>query len=408
MVAVGRERAEQVIYDEPRIVGPGQTLILEAEPDEVLEVEAWAFPAASAGGPRLVECGVRYGGTGRTLFAPRASWKTRAGPPDPDIGLEFLESDDQGLARLDLREACEGTPCERLVLEKLAAPFPDRKLEQVVALDDHRAVVSSDLNDGAGGFEVWLVDGARWERISSGAPLSSPPRHLALDPDRQVIVGVVDDGATFELDPGTWTFTRTATTDGGLGRSAFGGGRWLRYGSGGLAVARGPHLPEFPPARVVSVIPAALEAVAVSSASGIWFYSGGTGFAREREVDSTEEWIAGAGDAEVMAFASGRSILLRDARNQLWQSATRPFGPDNRIRGMSAIGEGRLLVVGEAGLVGVFDQKLGLEGSCVVPAIAASVLDVNRAPSGRVAFAVSNELDSVIGDAPFLLRIVLP
>lgn len=398
------------VATEPRLLQPGQPLAFDVPEDQAVQVEAWAFLAEEAGGPRLGTCGTIYGGQGRRLRDPIGSWSSALGPPDGATGINLQVTTDEGLLRLDVREACVRTACEGLIVERISAPFADRKLEQLVVLDENRVIVSSDLNDDAGGFDVWAVDGKDWRRLDGGAALTTPPAHLVLDPERGVVVGSLQGGQDFEIDPQTGRIQLTGTSTPGLLRSAFGGGRWVRYGAAGLEVRRGPNLPPLGD-NVLSITMPGLNRIAFSSSTATYFYAGGPSFRRERIADDREKWNIAAGDDEILAFAgTGSKVLIRDPANELWNGLSRPFGTGSAIRGMVPIGGARLLVAGETGLLGILDQKRGSDGVCLVtpPPVTADLLGLVLSPSGRVAYATTNELDSVEGDSPQLLRISVP
>lgn len=410
VVVVVSDEDRRPLAPEPKLLAPGQALALELSEDQAVRVEAWSFRAEEAGGPRLGRCGPTFGGQGRRLSDPSGSWSSTLGPPDASTGVSLDPVGAEGLLRLDLREACLLTACEGLGIDRIFAPFVDRKLEQLVVLDDHRVIVSSDVNDDLGGFDVWFVDGEQWQRLDGGM-LSAPPADLARDPERGVVVGALRTGQTFEIDPESLQIRLTDLTTPGRVRSAFGGGRWVRYGSGGLEVRRGPNLPRLDD-NVLSITLPGLNRVALSSSTATYFYDGGPAFRLERPADAREKWNIAAGDDEVLAFAgSGGKVLLRDPANDLWNGLGRPFGGnETQIRGLVPLGGARLLACGEIGMLGILDIKKGSDGACTVdpPPATADLLGLALSPSGRVAFAVTNELDSVEGDAPQLLRITVP
>jgi hypothetical protein len=410
VVVVVSDEARRPLAPDPQLLLPGQALNLELQGDQAVQVEAWSFPAEDAGGPRLERCGPTFGGQGRRLSEPSGSWSSTLGPPDETAGISLNPASPEGLLRLDLREACLLTACEGLRVERISAPFGDRKLEQLAVLDDERVIVSSDLNDDAGGFDVWSVEGEAWRRLEGGSALTTPPADLAFDPERGRVVGSLKDGQTFEIDPNTGLIQLTETSTPGLVRSVFGGGRWVRYGAAGLEVRRGPNLPRLDD-NVLSITMPGLNRIALSSSTATYFYDGGTGFRRERPTKRNEKWNVAAGDDEILAFAgSGSEILIRDPSNELWTTLARPLGSGLQVRGLVAIGGQRLLVAGEIGLLAILDPKLGSDGACLVdpPPVTADLLNLALSPTGRVAYAVTNELDSVSGDAPQLLRITVP
>lgn len=396
-----------LVDTEPRVLPPGAALEVPLKQD--LQVFVQAFRPEGMGGPRLRSCGARFGGPGVPLYGALGSWGTPLVPVDQPERFQLQPIGAEQIDPFLLREGCDDSPCARLEYTAIPAPVIDRQLELVAAIDDARAMVSSDLNDDLGGFELWRVEGADWTPIPAVPPLDQPLVDLDLDPLRGVVVGVDEERRRFEVDPDDGRVLAVGTSTRGRERSHFGDGRWVRYGVTGVEVERGPPLPPFSgPVHALTFAPGARTAF--TSPQGVYLDQGGTGFRLERAVESGEDWGPITSDeATVIAGGALGQFLVRALEQPRWISRSSPFDRE-RIRRLAPLGQGRFLVIGDLGLLGIYDVNLGAAGSCVVspkPTIA-HLLDLSVAPSGRVAYVVSNDIRSRTGDAPLLLRIVLP
>lgn len=392
---------------EPRVLPPGDPLEVPLAQD--LQVFAQAFPAEGAGGPRLRSCGARFGGPGVPLYGALGSWSTPLVPVDQPERFQLQPIGAEQLGPFLLREGCDDSPCARLEYQAFPAPVLDRQLEQVAAIDDSRVMVSSDLNDDLGGFELWRVEGEVWRSVPPVPPLDQPLVDLDLDPLRGLVVGVDEARRRIEVDPTNGRVVNVVTGTIGREYNHFGAGRWVRFGETGLEVERGPALPPFAgPVHALTFTPAGQTAF--TSPQGVYWDQAGDGFRLERAAEAGEEWgpITTDGTTVIAGGLLGQ-FLVRSLDQPRWISRTSPFDRE-RIRGLAPLGQGRFLVIGDLGLLGIFDANLGPAGSCLVspkPTIA-HIFDLSVAPSGRVAYAVTNEIRSRSGDAPLLLRIVLP
>lgn len=393
--------------DEPRVLPPGAPLKVPLDQD--LQVFVQAFPPQGAGGPRLDSCGARFGGPGVPLYGDLGSWGTPLVPVDQPERFQLQPIAAEQLAPFLLREGCDDSPCARLQYQAFPAPVVDRQLEQVAAVDDTRVMLSSDLDDDLGGFELWRVDGDDWRPVPALPPLNRPLIDLDLDPIRGVVVAVDEERRIIEADPSAARVVQVRTSTRGQEFNHFGGERWVRHGVMGLVVERGPALPPFA-GSVRALTFAPLGRTFFTSAQGVYMDQGGSGFRLERVAESGEDWgpITTDGTTVVAGGVLGQT-LVRSLDQPRWISRTSPFDRE-RIRGLAPLGQGRFLVIGDLGLLGIFDLNLGAAGSCVVspkPAIA-HIVDLSVAPSGRVAYAVTHDIRSSPGDAPLLLRIALP
>lgn len=391
----------------PLVLPPGAPLSVALDPP--LQIWAWAFPDEAKGGPRLGTCGARLGGGGRPLDRPLGGWSTPLITHRDPEAVVFSPVDPGELARLDLRESCPGGLCENLHVEVWTAPFLDRRLEHVIATADHRAIVASDIDDNGGDFDLWAVDYNVWTPIPGPAELRRSVADLDYDPTRGVVVGLTHSRQNFELDPDSLEIRLTGTTTTGFGEQYVDSDRWLRYGFRGVELIRGRALPAFT-APVQNYAASGRDVALVLNTVGLHASVDGGPFVLERASEPGDGWGRLVADREIAAVSGPLGeFLIRDPQAKVWLP-TSPVFASAGVRGLVAAGKERLLVLGEFGFIGLYDHRAGPSAACAyspAPSVAAFI-DGAMAPSGRVAFVITNHLGSVVGDAPLMARVVLP
>jgi hypothetical protein len=351
-------------------------------------------------------CGLAFGGAGERLPSPSLGFESSLIQLEPGarVALErtatpaALDLHWAGCARVE--QACGGFSIEALPLPAGQRP------RKIVAVEDDRALLILQESISGQLTVAWVERGEvrplppspllvgsvallEWDRRSFYLLLEGRARPLfRLDAAGQV-VGPID---------GPWgdPWRIGAGRDGTLVVSDLEGRSFIARDEGAAEPVEMPFAE-----KGLAVVSRDRILVETSRELAVW---DGRSWVAEHTKDALDGIAEVAADAASMvAVGELEKVFLREPRTRRWRVIPPPFGRGMRLRAVTGLGDGRVLVAGRGGLIGLWD-----EGWCVIETPAPRILlqQVAASPSGRTAYAIGVGEEDGPGEA--LLRLSRP
>jgi hypothetical protein len=96
------------------------------------------------------------------------------------------------------------------------------------------------------------------------------------------------------------------------------------------------------------------DRIFISDNTNIWSFDGKV-WSNETTVTTVENISAFGGDEDVMAYGTDMEVVhVRNEKTGEWPAIPTPFGSGARLRGLKGLGQGRFIVAGETGKLGLW------------------------------------------------------
>lgn len=389
-------------------VPPSTPLVLSVVPGPTV-LSALTYPSDLPAEEDLVSCGVELGNANPLPITPLEAY--RAGAVDLSAG-ESPRFSPVGLEAprpaLSYRR-CVGDPyaCRFLPSPVIAYGIDDdhdaKRLavvsETVLYYATQTSTVYAPGQFGLVRFE-WSPEGGQHQRIPPVGGLSYRIMSLTFDGARAL--GTTFDRRSFSVDA-DGTLVEGPAMPMGHNRIAAGPGLVVHYGGAGLMPAVGDIPPLSVPVFDVAIIGPAR--VLAAAGDGLMVYDG-TSWRLEHRAEFLEDLSVGGDEAVLVAVQRDGLVLRRDEGRRVWEEQGTPFGAQIDLKGVTGLGEGRFVVVGQDGLLGL----MGSNGRpCTTEPIAPNNFQaISLAPGRRRLYGVLDHNAGQLGDPPAVLWLDLP
>lgn len=424
-IVVVTDEAEQPLLESPAVVHAGETLNLTVVDDRAafLEAEVYSVDRLAPNGDPFGACTFTFVGGGNLVEAPEQRF--RYGPLDDDApGRGFVRTSTAPARRYPLHHvscAADRPPrCEQVKVTVI--PWTEgERLYAVAAVDDRRAVVAG--VPLGGGRTTPMVLGL----IDGEVPTLWPaPRHGLHGRSEQlsaaggIVWGVVaapsaEDSDLFALDlegnrqaAPSVQITSTlreivACADGSVFLAANEQGLFEVSATGTVARTELP----IPPRRFAAWSRSRLAAVSNDGSRSLRVWDGrGWNVEWERPVfDGRDLKGVAVDDQQMVASGSGRLVLERSEEDHSWRPLPSPPLGFSDVGPITTWGRGGVVLVGdETGPIAAWSEGRW----CQVDAgEERRYVDLSRAPSGRVVYALGEAGPDPEAPRSYLIRLEL-
>jgi hypothetical protein len=409
------ENREDALIAGPAILLPSSSVAHEelANPGPIrVFVRTYPEDLRSPLGSTLDVCGVRIGGD--TLPLPlQPGGDYASGLFDPTVTREVTlhpASAEEGPPP-DLHFACGGPSheCDGYSAERIDAP-PGLATHQIATASEGLAYFGTNEPAGASDSPMTLgrIIGTRADVFLVDRRLHGDTKSLAWNPAASVLRGIDGQGRLFALDASAH-FVQP-NIDGPFNE--------ISIGSDGFAVVLDQNEAALTITSSSGALvpapgyPAGLRKVAVvdehrifaTDKSAIFRFDGGT-WSADYTIPLNEPMSGFAAD-EVLAVYVGATevVRVRDSMTGRWGAYPTPFNTGAKLRAVAGLGDGRFIVVGDAGQIAVWG---GTAWCQIESPVRVALGSVAISPSRTAAFIASDGAIGPNGET-YLLRVVLP
>lgn len=353
---------------------PGQARSFELGPGR--SVQALVFPAEQPLGLALSECGVELGTTSPLAVEPEevyawapgdSGWRPLTGSARPNVPLSY--------------QRCQLSPfaCRNWRISAFSGPPGLRSVDGLAVIDSSAAFVMLHEGNDPGTSTLARFDGVGLATVELPGPRSP---FLSLSAAPPSAWTTTQDLRRLQLDK-DGLLLRTETASAGLDRLAIGGSVRVAYGERGLRSLAGPLLPLDEPVIYVVIVD---EGRALAKTANAVLHWDGTTWNRvlSRRPDDRIEGIGGDREALLVVDDLG-TVLLYDEANRRWEPREAFFGIAKSLRYVVGLGQGRFMVVGRTGFIGLWDGRVACQ---IEPPEMRDFYFAQATPSGRYVFVL--------------------